>query len=159
MIKRHNDRGITLLIAIIITGTLLLVALGIANISRKESILTSSARSSQLAFYAADTGVECALFWDVKNPTGYSAFATTTTTTISCNQTPQNLTNPNPAVVGGNPSGVSTFGLTFLPNPYCTTVVVTKDPSTGATIIDSHGYNTCDTNDPRRVERAVKVTY
>ncbi len=156
--RASNQKGITLLIAIVITGTLLLVALGIANVSRKESILIYAARMSQLAFYAADSGIECAIYWDVKNPSGYSAFSTTTTSTIDCNQTPQNVTNPIPAVVGGNPSGVSTFVMSFLPNPYCASVTVTKSPS-GATTIDSHGYNTCDTTDLRRVERAVKVTY
>ncbi len=50
----------------------------------------------------------------------------------------------------------STFQVTFSPEPYCADVTVIKG---GATTIESRGYNTCDTGNARRVERAIKVTY
>lgn len=140
-------------------GTLLLVSMGMINIAVKQAFLSSASRESQNAFYAADTGAECAIYWDVKNPTGFSAFSTSTGSTISCNADAANTsgkTNPVPNVVGGNSQ--STFTMTMLPDPYCATVTVTK-LNDGTTRIESLGYNTCDSSNPRRVERAVRVTY
>lgn len=153
-----KERGITLLIAIIITGTLMLVATAIANIALKQATIAASGRESQYAFYAADSGAECALFWDVKNSSGISAFATSSPSNINCNQDQNNPSNPSPSLVGGSLDGKSTFTIRFLPDPYCAVVTVTK-PSDGTTKIESLGYNTCDTTNPRRVERAVRVTY
>lgn len=154
----NSKRGFTVFIAIVITATLLLVSTGIISVSVRQAFLTGSGRESQYAFYAADTGIECALYWDVKNPSGFSAFATSTgPTQINCNNDAQNPLNVR--TVGGNlTGGVSTFDLTFLPDPYCVNVIVTKQPN-GATKIESRGRNTCDTTSARRVERAVQVDY
>lgn len=154
--KKTKDSGFTLFVAIIITATLLLISTGIASIAVKENFLTSSSRESQYAFYAADTGAECAIYWDVKNNTGLSAFATSTGSTISCNQDINNPSNPSPSTVGGNT--VSTFTMTFNPDPYCAIVTVTK-ANDNTTKIESLGYNTCDPANGRRVERAVRVSY
>lgn len=155
--RRSTAEGITLLIAIIITASLLLISTGMVNLALRQAFLTSSSRESQFAFYAADTGIECALYWDVRNPS-YSAFATSTMSTIHCNEdaTNQNPTNPAPAIVGGE--SAPSFTIKFLPDPYCAVVTVTKF-NNGTTQIESKGYNTCDTTNPDRVERAVKVMY
>lgn len=149
-----HQSGFTLLIAMVVTATLLLVSTGIVSVAVKQAFLASAGRESQFAFYAADTGIECALFWDVRNPTGVSAFSATSTTNITCNE--QSFS------VGGS-SGPQTFSFDFDPaddgsgEPYCTTVTVTK---TGYnTKIESLGYNTCDLTNRRRVERAVRVSY
>lgn len=143
-----KNRGFTLFIAIVITATLLLVSTGIISVAVKEAFLTAAGRESQHAFYAADSGVECALYWDVKGVNGVSAFSTTTSSTINCNS--QNFSN-----MGGAPSSI--FTLNFPPDPYCAVLTVTKTGNT--TKIESLGYNTCDITNPRRVERAVRVSY
>lgn len=149
----RTDKGFTLLIAIVITATLLLVSTGIVSVAVKEAFISSSARESQHAFYAADTGIECAIYWDVRNESGISAFATSTQSQINCNND-----NEGPFTVGG-PTGVSTFEFDFdsTGNPYCAVVTVTK--SGNLTLIESRGYNTCDPLNRRRVERAVRVGY
>jgi hypothetical protein len=146
------NKGFTLFIAMVITGTLLVVSMGIVNLAVKGAILYSAARQSQHAFYAADTGIECTLFWDVKNSSGFSAFSTSTASTISCNN--QSL------VVQGSEQGSPTlpFTFNFSPDPYCAIVTVVK-LNNNTTRIESRGYNTCDLSNPRRVERAVRVTY
>jgi len=151
-----KNRGVTLLVAITVAASLLLVSVGMVNLAIRKGFLISANRDSQFAFYAADTGIECAIYWDVKNPSGYSAFSTSTSSTIYCNQDTLNPNNPIPAVVGGPSSPL--FTLTFLPDPYCARVTVTKFDD-GATKIESRGYNTCDVTSPHRVERAVRVTY
>ncbi len=150
-----KNRGITLFIAIIITASLLLISTGMVNLALRQAFLTSSSRESQFAFYAADTGIECAIYWDVRNP-GYSAFATSTQTNISCNGVTANVSGNEGDKIPIDPP--RPFTITFSPDPYCAVVTVTKFDN-GATQIESKGYNTCDPANPDRVERAVKVTY
>lgn len=155
--NQGKNAGFTLFISIVITATLLLVSTGIVSLALKEAFLTSSSRESQYAFYAADTGIECAIYWDTKNPTGVSAFNTTRATQINCNQDVNNAVNPTPNIVGS--SAVSVFTVSFLPDPYCSVVTVTKSNTEPKTRIQALGYNSCDPGNPRRVERAVRVIY
>jgi Tfp pilus assembly protein PilX len=89
MIKRihSKDSGFALLFAVITTSILLLVSFVVADLAYKELILTSTGQQSQIAFYTADSGIECALYWDLKNPNnpGISAFATSTPGAVTCN--------------------------------------------------------------------------
>ena len=150
-----KNKGFTLFIAMIVMGTLLLIASGVIGLAVKQALISASGRESQHAFYAADTGIECALYWDVQSPTGSSAFSPSTGSIIECNRDSNNLDNR--WVVGG--AYTSTINrLNFLPDPYCAIVVVTKD-LLGGTKIESFGYNTCDPLNPRRVERAVRAIY
>lgn len=150
-----KEKGFTLFVAIIVMGTLLLIATGVVSLAVRQSLISASSRESQHAFYAADTGIECALFWDVKNPSGTSAFSTSTGSTIFCNKDVSN--SDNQWVVGGSYTSVINR-INFLPDPYCTIVTVTKGLD-GSTKIESKGYNTCDLSNPRRVERAVRAIY
>lgn len=153
MTKNTYNRGFTLFIALVVTGTLLLIASGVVSLAVKQSLISVSGRDSQIAFYAADSGLECALYWDVKNPSGQSAFATTTGTMINCNRDANN--GGNQWVVGG--SSASSFTINFAPENACAKVTVVK--SNSSTTIESLGYNTCNSTNPRRVERAVRATY
>lgn len=151
-----TKQGFTLFIAIVITATLLLISTGIISVAVKEAFLTSSSRFSQESFYAADSGLECALFWDLRNPTGLSAFSQSNTdgTTISCNGQSYST----------NTTGENKFTLTFPPSANCVEVFVKKRPDNAVappakTIIESYGYNSCDVNNPRRVQRAIRVSY
>jgi len=164
------QKGFTIFVAIMVTGTLTLIAMGIIALVVRQSTIATSARASQAAFYAADTGAECAIYWDAVGQAGVSAFATTSSITIQCNH--DSAANPNNSaqrnlsnqfIIGHNTSNpgyaVSTFGpIHFYPNQYCAQVTVYKYDN-NTTQIESKGYNTCDTTDPRRVERAVKVNY
>ncbi|MAZ67603.1 hypothetical protein CL652_02435 [bacterium] len=146
----------------------LLTALGLAmfSIAQKEVVLSSLGRDSQFAFYAADTGAECALLWDFK----YDAFATSTV--YSSTSTPatcagQQLQDFPTPYETGNPDGVFGLGGTysstfwFEPNGYCVYVTVTKQDTNSRTIVESLGYSTpCSQPDhPRRLERAVRAVF
>lgn len=149
------NKGLTLFVAIVVMGTLLLISTGIVDLALKQAVVSGSGRDSQYAFYAADTGMECALFWDIKNPSASgSAFSTSTGSTIFCNRDANNPSNQ--WVVGG--SSVSVINaITFLPEPFCAIVTVTKTGS--ITEVESRGYNSCNPSNPRRVERAVRAVY
>ncbi|MHB1330843.1 MAG: pilus assembly PilX family protein [Minisyncoccota bacterium] len=156
MKKNNQQRGFTLFLAIVITATLLLISTGIVSVAVKEAFLTTSNRDSQYAFYAADSGVECALFWDLKNPS-ISAFDLSQPidgVTIYCNE--QTIDS-----FGGGAIGESRFTVFFPPGDSCAEVYVRKLPPNQSprTMIESYGYNSCDEDKPRRIQRALRVTY
>ena len=62
--NKNRDRGVALLFVILLTSVLLLVAIGISNISYRETTFSLEAQDSDLAFFAADTGIECGLYLD-----------------------------------------------------------------------------------------------
>jgi len=144
----NTESGITLYIALAVTGVLLLVMFAVINTSIKQLQFSSTANDSSKAFFAADSGTECALFWDVKS--GSNPFATSTPLApISCNGSSVNLTRSG---------ATTTFSFTSDP---CITVSVGKSYSNGSlkTRVESKGYNTCDFTNARRVERAIEVSY
>jgi len=64
-------KGFVLAFSLLISSIVLALAFGIFNILLKQIVLTSSSKDSQIAFYAADAGAECALYWDThtsRNP-------------------------------------------------------------------------------------------
>src|SRR3990167_4487889 len=131
-----KNKGFTLFIAMIVMGTLLLITAGIVNLAVRQALISASGRDSQQAFYAADTGIECVLYWDIQNPNGVSAFSTSTGSTIFCNRDANNPSNQ--WTVGG--SYTSTFIMRFFPDPYCAVDTVIKGID-GSTRVESLGYN------------------
>jgi Tfp pilus assembly protein PilX len=170
--RPHNLRtskptaGFTLMIAALVAS--LLTALGIAmfTIATKEVVLSSLGRDSQFAFYAADTGAECALLWDFK----YEAFSTSTiynSTTTPAECAGQELQDFPTPWESGNPDGITGLGggydttFWFEPNGYCVYVTVSKQDEHPRTTVEALGYSTsCNQpNHPRRLERAVRARF
>jgi len=65
-ILKNKRKGFALLFAVFTAGILLLIGVSILSISLRELSISQSAKDSQLAFYAADSARECALYWDIK---------------------------------------------------------------------------------------------
>jgi hypothetical protein len=176
--KAEDTKGFAMLFAVLVSSLLLAVGLSIFNITVKELTLSAAGRESQFSFYAADTGAECALYWDFK---GTDIFATSTDDRSpspsnpdcvdSVGQPAQTITNSNYVTYSGYPtprtanSAVTQFSINIPSvNPQnCAIVTIIKDSSSGIekTTIDSRCYNTAcsDTANPIREERALKVTY
>lgn len=68
--KVNYMAGFTLFVSMIVASLLLAVGFSIGNIILKQLLLSGSGKDSQVAFYAADSGVECAQFWDTKDSSG-----------------------------------------------------------------------------------------
>jgi hypothetical protein len=160
MTGEHNShKGFTILFALLIVSLLLGTALSISNLTEKRLVLSSIGKQSQISFYAADTGVECARYWD----TQANAF-NTTQTTITCGDQDFEVGGP---VEDGQVFKTSSFTLLITPPAgsalnytYCAKVEVSKDLTTDEIKILSHGYNTpCDAKSARKVERAIEVIY
>ena len=60
----QKKRGFALLIAVIFMSVMLSLGLALSSIGYKQQVLASTATESQYAFYAADAGMECALYAD-----------------------------------------------------------------------------------------------
>ncbi len=72
--RKISNSGFTLFIALIVSSLLLAIGLSLGTIILKQLVFSNTGKESQLAFYAADSGAECALYWDRKDSTGYTTF-------------------------------------------------------------------------------------
>ena len=155
-------RGFTLLIAVMVSGVLLSIGLAIYNIVSKQIILSSAGRESQFAFFAADTGVECVLYWD----SNYDAFSSSSVQVISCGGSRPIDPTTIIKTYDQNPSHTMTTTTTqfsfsmgaALANP-CVDVKVVRTEGPTRTTVESLGHNTCVLTNPRRIERAIRVQY
>jgi hypothetical protein len=132
---------------------LLTVSGTIANIVLKKALLSELTAESLRAFYGADAGADCAIYWDIFQ----ESFDPYKDDSISCFGSVQNFTARTSArwtVI----SSVS-WSFNFNVSGYCVLLSVSKSGVPTSTRIESRGINSCDTTDPRRVERAVRVTY
>jgi len=138
-----NEDGFVILFAVVISSILLSITLGVTNIAVKELKFGTSAKDTNDAFFAADTGIESVLLSDK----------------------PSNICTPGPSV--GNSC---TLDFTILnlgnTNKNCAQVNITKirTATRVETTVISKGYNITGTlcGDPSNsnlVERQVEVRY
>lgn len=170
---KQSQNGFTLLFAALVTSLLLSVGLAIFNITLQQFLLSSAGRESQYAFYSADSGAECAFYYDRKGGsfTNQPAFyfpdgvdGHEAGPTITCNgiqsETPIVITAESPIFKTQYNINSDSSGNCDLTKPSFS-IVVTKtinELSTNTTI-ESRGYNTCDSDNLRRVERGLRVDY
>lgn len=167
MKNKLYNRGFTIFFAMLVGSLSLAIGLAIYDLTIRELDLSSTATQSQYAIYAADTGAECALYWDFKCSLGEcqagSAFATSSASDIPASGVECNGIDiaGAPWSVDGTPtSAETTFSISFAPaQPYCATVTVAKSGDPVKTVITSRGYNTCASGSATRLERVLKVTY
>jgi len=158
MTPAASPRGFALLIAVVLTSVLLSVGLALLDIAYKQITLSSTARQSQYAFYAADSALECALYWDQQE----AAFEYGNEAShIVCGDITIPV-SPGPFASNVRKSEFS------IPCPGGTQATVTVYKTNGLascsgadnnSCLLASGYNTCNTADPRRIERGLKVVY
>ena len=136
-----NKKGITLLLAVFVSSLALTLGFGIFTLLFSELEFSGTSKESLIAFYAADSGIECAIFWDIER----NAFATSSTSSITC--------DGDTFTVGGA-GGFSRFTVPFSDGS-CATVEVTKSVNT---IIESQGKNIC-ADSSKTVQRGLRVNY
>ena len=142
-----HKNGFTLLLAVLITSIVLTISFGFSAFVIRELSISIIGRESQKAVFAADSGIECALYWDFNQ----NKFATSSP--------PQTISCAGSSYIVGGPCGVSTFTLNFN-NGACAVVEVNKIVEIyPGTRIESRGRNTCVAGSFNRVERAFRVRY
>lgn len=174
-IFQKKQKGFTLLFAILVSTLVISIGASMISIALRQTVLSGTSRESQYAFYAADTAMECAYYWDTvgSNELENPIFP------VSGNLDSTNVNNSEIKCSGyeflnsgeiTTDSGVTNFKLQIKDigtsqkslKTYCAEVTVIKEPeSTGLTKtrIESKGYNTCDTNNIKRVERGLIQEY
>ncbi|HXK39131.1 MAG TPA: hypothetical protein VJ043_03525 [Candidatus Paceibacterota bacterium] len=148
----RTNRGFTLLLAALVASITLAIGVSIFEITQKQVILSSLGRDSQFAFYTADTGAECALYYDVRH--GYFGTSTPPADAVCDSQTL--------SMSGRAPSLPYTISFQFEPGGLCAQVSVEKSSSNPQTVIHADGYSTnCAsiTTNPRALQRSVEIKY
>jgi hypothetical protein len=151
-----SKKGFALLFTVLVISIILAIGLGISDVTYKQTILSSLARNSQLAFYQADSGVECGMYFDVQGgifPRGTTAAdAASKDPTIYCGDntltfTPASSHDDYFVYTEQTPNGTDP----------CYSVTFDKtDPVHNS--VSSRGLSTC-INTAQQVERALNVTY
>jgi hypothetical protein len=176
-----NNQGFTIFFAVLVASLALAIGLAIYDLAVRQLALSSVVAQSQDAFGAADTGAECALYWDSTYNGSGSAFATSSssnppTSGVICNNIDIAAFNTPPTPFQAYSSGwtqtspatspnaaTTTFTITFpQSNNRCALVQVSKfiDSSGVAhTNVYSQGFSTCATGATNTVERELKVSY
>ena len=151
--RAEGSAGFALLFSVILSSILLAISIGVANIALKQVNFSTSAKDTNDAFFAADTGIECALRHDRSDATE-NAFVGTAS--MNCAGSAITLSGASPSwsfVV----YGLGSSGQSFV------TVSVVKNLGAGTTTIVSKGYNignaSCNSSNANRVEREIQTTY
>lgn len=131
LFSKKSERGVALLFTVLLTSALLLVALGVANVSYKELTFSLEGRDSDAAFFAADTGVECALYLNAQGP-------------ISQGLSPVFCQKIHFHILGN--ASLYTFVLSLYDTNRCAYVTIEPhgtgpDPKKSYTVVRSYGYN------------------
>lgn len=61
--KAEKEKGFALLITLVVVTVLISIGLSVLDLSIKQVRLATNAKDSEIAFHAANAGLECALYW------------------------------------------------------------------------------------------------
>ncbi len=148
--KIRRDKGYAILFTVVVVSIISMITIGLSNAAYKQLILSSVARDSTTAFYQADIASECALFFDNEQDASTRpdvvAF-TCAETSLVFNKIADGSYTITP------PNGNS--------KDKCFRININKaiTESLTSTEVEAMGYNICDKNSFRTVERSLKVTY
>ena len=187
--SKTREEGIVWFIATEDASIVSIIGLSVMSVVLKEMKLSALEYGSTQAYFAADTGIECAMYWDIRHP-GYShsIFATSTVVgdpvaqgfpdlsamadPITCATTRIATTpsgywdynNPSANPVSNSIAATTTFIVYYDDNDItqpCANVIVAKtQAATGIlTRIYSRGLNTCDTSQRYITERGLYAEY
>lgn len=179
---KRNTGGYTILFAVLVSSLVLAIGISILNISKKEFLIATSTRDSSAALYAADGGLECAIYsesglLDSGVPRDTFNTATDKTANFGCN-VPHSAINRS---VSNSQEGTFTFAARFgNTGESCAVITVTKQKVNVSgvdrilTTMQSLGYNTgwradpaqpgnpniglCDKISAKKVERGLKYS-
>lgn len=162
---KEPSKGFAMLFTVLIISLILSIAVGISNLTLRQTILSSLAKDSGIAFYQADAAVECGMFQDTQDnfPLG---------TTSPTDPTADPATHAKPTFKCNNIDMVidtdvsTTDNITYIPqslpqpNDPCFSIVFDKRARVfgGKSVVRGLGYSMC-TQGPRQVQRLLQVSY
>jgi hypothetical protein len=163
--KTNKQKGLAILYAVIVSIIMLSVATSISSIALRQTKLSSTGRESQYAFFAANTGIECARYWDLQSLSTGVAFPTSTdsfltTLQMKCNEETINDLSNGWSSNRTKDNATTEFKFKLTPDigkEYLVKVTVFKTST--STLITSRGFNTADENAPNAVQRGLEMFY
>ncbi len=140
----------------IVISIVLSASLAVAVLILGEIEFSILSRESQRAFFAADAGAECALYWDIKK---YS-FATDSPAANPALNCADVIASSTPRIIPPSPPDTYywSFTLRFANNTKAN-VTITKTGYPAFTVVRSYGYNSQNANEKNFVQRAIEVSY
>lgn len=171
-----SKKGISLIIALFTMTLILSISFSVGGIILRQFRIINTSVSSQTAFYAADSAIECATYWDRISDDGAinmdynsSVFGTTTGSSlfdlIKCGPSSA-IINPIKTIVN-EAVATSTFSINYSGTDYTACAFVTVVKEIDRTSVYARGYNTnttptgCNLTDAvqrRVVERGIQYT-
>ncbi|MEK7122085.1 MAG: pilus assembly PilX N-terminal domain-containing protein [Patescibacteria group bacterium] len=147
-----KNKGIALLFSILMLSMVFTASLAIFQIVFTQLKLSESVRDSQLAYYAADSAVECALYVDLES--GEFGQSGKPKVQDDCSGVNSNdIEKYQGSWVNG-----AVFTVNY-DNGSCAKVTVNKTGSGGfKTFISALGFNVCE-DTPRKFNRSLEVKY
>lgn len=154
-----KQKGFSLFLSLLIMSIAATIAFSVFEIFYLQVIMTGNVKDSQVAFYNADSGLECMYYWHGINNKIVDGVATNK---IRCN-------NEDKTIDLTNHKTMSPVQFFYGPEEGCSSINIDYsqiDPVSGKTIqkFESFGRNRylgsdCDTYFPRRVERGLEIEY
>jgi hypothetical protein len=144
------EQGFALFYVIIMISIISTIAFGLASITYKQKFLSSLSYDSQAAFYAADAGMECALFYNT------AIFAQNGA--INCYDiAPDNFGQFLTLTKGST----NTIWKSSIRKETCFSVElnVPTPPADPRPSFIAKGYNTCQQNQVRYIERTLRAYF
>lgn len=166
-LSKKSQKGFVILLAVVISASILMIGAGIFGSAFKQTILASTSTESQIALFVADTGMECALYTEFINAGVWDMCAGEPIQNWQVGQN-GNCSAVNPVLCS------YTFTYQLPGTPGCGKVSVERNteqsgaPGGIGTSIVARGYNFCtenngqlgpDTNNSTLVERRLEVWY
>ena len=156
--------------AVLVSSLALAIGLAMYDLVVRELQISSTTEQSQYAIYAADTAVECALYWDYNyvsaDPSVVSIFATSTdstnTTNLQANCSNQDITNSTILTTTKTATSATTNTTLNIGVTYFAQIQVVKAVNISGihtTTIYAYGFNTSNIASPNAVERELQVSY
>ena len=153
----QKKRGFVILYAVMISSMLLAISLGVSNILLKEIKFGTSVKNTNDAFFAADIGAECALYYDKSTQDKFPLAGPATSITCA-----------NVTIMPNFSAGNYDFIIIGLGDALKGCAKVNINKSIAPTQLVSKGYNngsggsspnwTC-TSDTNTVERQLELNY
>ena len=152
----NKNKGFVLLYATVISSIILAITLGVSDISLKEIKFSTSAKDTNNALFAADTGAECALYYDRSDINRFTS--PDPSGSITCAGV-----TLNPIFSGDANVWSYNFTITNLGSggQDCAKITINKD-ITPSTLVVSKGYNNGGSScvsSSNTVERELDLTY
>lgn len=165
MEKRHikNQRGYAMLFTVVVVSAISVITAGLTNIAYKQLTLSSLAKDSQIATVWADTANECSVFFEqvaIKHLLGQESPKTEWTCGgITFDIYWGGLSNLDSYNNGNYKYSLKPEDENSKDPCFEFSVMANQDGSLKNVTIESSGFNICDKDNIRTVERAYEINY